>query len=152
MPAPVEPGLAGSVALRAGHDPAVWRCPNRTARPRKIFVQAVRVTSGLLGNCLEVTPLKSKLCARTGLLRIMPPKIEQWFFAHHGRIRQRERGITEDQIKDAVLTGRSWIQGKGARGGVKWAFEKVIDRDTLRVAGEVKANAIYIVTAFWVGK
>ena len=82
----------------------------------------------------------------------MPPKIEQWFFAHHARVRQRERGITEDQIKDAVFTGRSWIQGKGARGGVKWAFEKVIDGDTLRVAGEVKANAIYIVTAFWVGK
>ena len=78
-------------------------------------------------------------------------KIEQWFFAHHARIRQRERGITEDQIKEAVLTGRSWIQGKGARGGVKWAFEKVIDGDTLRIAGEVKANAIYIVTAFWVG-
>jgi hypothetical protein len=43
-------------------------------------------------------------------------------------------------------------EGKGARGGVKWAFEKVIDSDTLRVAGEVKGNAIYIVTAFWVGK
>ena len=32
------------------------------------------------------------------------------------------------------------------------AFEKVIDGDTLRVAGEVKGNAIYIVTSFWVGK
>jgi len=82
----------------------------------------------------------------------MPPKIEQWFFAHHARARQRERGITEDEIKDAVLTDRSWIQGKGARGGVKWAFEKVIDGDTLRVAGEVKGNGIYVVTAFWVGK
>ena len=70
----------------------------------------------------------------------------------HSEYLKRERGITEDQIKDAVFTGRSWIQGKGARGGVKWAFEKVIDGDTLRVAGGVKGNAIYIVTAFWVGK
>ena len=82
----------------------------------------------------------------------MPPKIEQWFFAYHARVRQSERGITADQIKDAVLKGRSWIQGKGARGGVRWAFEKIMDGDTLRVAGEVKGEAIYIITAFWVGK
>ena len=60
--------------------------------------------------------------------------------------------FTEDEIKDVVLTGRTWIQGKGARGGVRWAFEKIIDGDTLRVAGEVKGNGIYVVTAFWVGK
>jgi hypothetical protein len=82
----------------------------------------------------------------------MPPQIEQWFFAYHARVRQSERGITADQIKDAVLKSRSWIQGKGARGGVRWAFEKIMGSDTLRVAGEVKGKAIYIITAFWVGK
>jgi Domain of unknown function (DUF4258) len=82
----------------------------------------------------------------------MPPKIEQWFFAYHARVRQSERGIPTDQIKDTVLNGRSWIQGKGARGGVRWAFEKIMDGDTLRVAAELKGEAIYIITAFWVGK
>jgi hypothetical protein len=82
----------------------------------------------------------------------MPPKFEQWYFAYHVRIRQSERDISADQIKDAVLNGRCWIQGRGARGGVKWAFEKIMDGDTLRVAGEVKGKAIYILTAFWVGR
>ena len=40
-----------------------------------------------------------------------------------------------------MFTSRSWIQGKGARGGVKWASEKAIEGDTLRVAGGVKGNA-----------
>jgi hypothetical protein len=53
----------------------------------------------------------------------MPHRIEQWLFVHHARVRQGERGITEDHIKDAVLNGRSWEQGQGAHGGVKWAFE-----------------------------
>ena len=56
----------------------------------------------------------------------MPHRIEQWLFVHHARARQGERGITEDQIKDAVLNGRSWIQGQGTRSGVKWAFEKLV--------------------------
>jgi hypothetical protein len=82
----------------------------------------------------------------------MPHRIEQWVFVHHARVRQGERGITEDQIKDAVLNGRSWIQGQGSHGGVKWAFEKLVGGDTLRVAGEIKGDTIYVITAFWVGR
>jgi hypothetical protein len=82
----------------------------------------------------------------------MPHRIEQWVFVHHARARQGERGITEDQIKDAVLNGRSWIQGQGSHGGVRWAFERLVGSDTLRVAGEIKGNTIYVITAFWVGR
>jgi hypothetical protein len=49
----------------------------------------------------------------------MPHHIEHWRFVHHARVRQGERGITDDEIKDAVLNGRLWRQGKGHRGDVK---------------------------------
>jgi hypothetical protein len=71
-------------------------------------------------------------------------------FLHHGRVRQGERGITDDQIKDAVLNSRSWGQSQGTHGGVEWAFEKVIEGDTLRVAGEITGDTVYVITAFWV--
>ena len=76
----------------------------------------------------------------------MPHHIEHWRFLYRARVRQGERGITDDQIKDAVLNGRSWIQGQGTHGSVKWAYEKMIEGDTLRVARETS----YVITAFWV--
>ena len=82
----------------------------------------------------------------------MPHRIERWRSVPHARVRQGERGITDDQLKDAVLKGRSRVQGPGTHGGVKWAFEKMIEGDTLRVAGEIKGNTIYVITAFWVGR
>ena len=80
----------------------------------------------------------------------MPHRIERWRFVPHARVRQGERGITDDQIKDAVLHGRSWVQGQGTHGGVRWAFEKMVEGDTLRVAGEIAGDTIYVITAFWV--
>jgi uncharacterized protein YuzE len=59
-------------------------------------------------------------------------------FVHHAWVRQGERGITEDQITDAVINNGSW-KGQGPT-GVKWAFEKLIGSDTLRVAGEIKPD------------
>ena len=82
----------------------------------------------------------------------MSHRIGQWLFVHHARVRQGERGITEDQIKDAVLNGRSWIQGPGAHGGIKWGLRKGCWGDTLRVTGEIKGTTIYVITAFWVGR
>jgi hypothetical protein len=78
------------------------------------------------------------------------PKFSRWLLVIHARERQLERGVSDEQIKATVTApDRSWIQGKGTQGGVKWAFEKNFSGDTLRVVGEVDDDTLLIVTVIW---
>lgn len=81
----------------------------------------------------------------------MPRRFTKWVLVTHARQRQGERLVSNEQIEQAVQgPDRVWEQGKGARGGVKWVFEKSFSGDTLRVIGEIAQETLYIVTVFWI--
>jgi hypothetical protein len=77
-----------------------------------------------------------------------PPK--HFEFTDHGCQRAIERGITQSQMTDCILSSDARkLLRKGMHGGNVYRYTKLVSGNTLEVVAEVWKDSCWIVTGYW---
>jgi hypothetical protein len=77
-------------------------------------------------------------------------RIETFHDSAHAGVRRKERGATEQEMKDVINYHEKKVQQyKGNHGGFVYRFEKTVDGKTLIVVAEVKKAEAWLVSCFY---
>ena len=80
----------------------------------------------------------------------MGKRIREFKMSSHAKRRMAERGVDEEDMKEAILRpDRQREQFRGTHGGIVWRFTKEKDGKRLAVVAELYKETCFPVTAFY---